>query len=845
MENQNNVRVVCRFRPINDMEYQRVQGLCVNFLSENTVSVNSQTDSAENLKFTFDKVFPPNSTQESVYNFAAKPIVEGVMQGFNGTVFAYGQTSSGKTYTMSGLNMEDPVSMGIIPRMVNTVFDSISDTDTNTEFTVKVSYCEIYLEKIKDLLNPTEANLKIHEDRVKGVFIEGLTEIYVSNDLEVYELMKAGNENREVAFTFMNAVSSRSHSLFIITVSQTNSKDFSGKVGKLFLVDLAGSEKVNKTGAAGLRLEEAKHINKSLTALGQVIYSLTDGKSTHIPYRDSKLTRVLQEALGGNSKTSLIVTCSPSPYNETETISSLRFGIRAKAIKNTPKVNREHTVAELKLLLAKSREEVEKRDRMIEKLEGKLKSQGDSTFDLSNTSCMSPGERIEADDIMAEIESLKIRLEEQIEISRKLKEANDSLQRENAELKSENTMMASELEEAQQRTNFAENSKKEQKLLIEKLVIAKESLEKNLENAMKTKMSSDKIISEKETVITQLKHEMMMAGIQPQKRKSFTYAVSPAELQKVKTHNSELINELEVAKEQQEAMNAEIARLVEEINHFKEKNVAHNRRTEVFESVPREFIEMKKENDELKKLLRQSQTVAERNKTEYLGSSLELTKIREENGELKKKMGEIQEKVDEILKSKSSKPKKSYEDASLFDKEKIYFNEERNKWEAERKDIMRDLENRINRVLELEINIDLANDSYRNLEKNIGKNEQSLIKQNQQLENYISKVSTEFQKELLLKEKIKADCEFYEKSLNDQGGKMKNLEAENEELKKKVSRLESRLKFAEEEAYHANSNKNHRPTMNFANVRRPIKGGQSIDRRSGAFMLPIPELRSE
>ena len=383
MEDQGNIKVVCRFRPMNEKELQRSENLCVNFISEQTVSINDKHEGIEPLKFTLDKVFSPTSQQVEVYEVAAKPIVEAVMQGFNGTVFAYGQTSSGKTFTMTGPDFEDSELMGIIPRMVKTVFDGIESADDHIEFSVKVSYCEIYLEKIKDLLDTSRTNLKVHEDRTRGIYIDGLSERYVSQDADVYELMRIGTDNREVAYTNMNAGSSRSHSIFLITIGQNNSKDYSGKVGKLYLVDLAGSEKVGKTGAAGKRLEEAKNINKSLTALGQVINSLTDGKSTHVPYRDSKLTRVLQDSLGGNSKTSLIVTCSPSPYNVAETISSLRFGVRAKGIKNKPKINREYTIAELKLLLTKAQEEIEKRDRIIIKYEENFKKNGEILPDMN------------------------------------------------------------------------------------------------------------------------------------------------------------------------------------------------------------------------------------------------------------------------------------------------------------------------------------------------------------------------------------------------------------------------------------------------------------------------------
>ena len=360
--------VVCRFRPLNDKEQIQSKSLCVDFQEDQqTVSINSQYENGEDLTFTLDHIFPPSGSQEEVYQIAAKPIVNAVFQGFNGTVLAYGQTSSGKTYTMSGYSSSDP---GIIPRLVQNLFCNINDSDDCIEFTVKISYCEIYLEKIKDLVAPQKRNLRIQEDKARGVHMPELTETYVVNSEEVLELMRIGAENREVSYTQMNATSSRSHSIFIITISQTNTKDYSAKTGRLYLVDLAGSEKVGKTGAAGKRLEEAKNINKSLTTLGQVIMALTDAKGSHVPYRDSKLTRVLQDSLGGNAKTALILTCSPSPWNEAETIGTLRFGIRAKAIKNKPKINKEYTVSELKLMLYAAREELKKKEKIIEELKG-------------------------------------------------------------------------------------------------------------------------------------------------------------------------------------------------------------------------------------------------------------------------------------------------------------------------------------------------------------------------------------------------------------------------------------------------------------------------------------------
>ncbi|CAG8567315.1 5047_t:CDS:10 [Diversispora eburnea] len=350
----NNIKVVCRFRPQNSREI-REGGVPIIDYDENGETCRMEGKEFQG-NFTFDRIFPPDTTQKAVFDESIKPIVDEVISGYNGTVFAYGQTGSGKTHTMMG-NMDDDEFKGLIPRIVEQIFASIIASPSTIEYTVKVSYMEIYMEKIRDLLNPQNDNLPIHEEKNRGVYVKGLLEVYVSSIQEVYEVMKRGGSARIVAYTNMNAESSRSHSIFVITVNQKNLTDGSVKSGKLSLVDLAGSEKVGKTGASGQTLEEAKKINKSLSALGMVINALTDGKSTHIPYRDSKLTRILQESLGGNSRTTLIINSSPSSFNEAETLSTLRFGM---------------SPAELKALLKKAKSEAVSFQQYISALEGEV-----------------------------------------------------------------------------------------------------------------------------------------------------------------------------------------------------------------------------------------------------------------------------------------------------------------------------------------------------------------------------------------------------------------------------------------------------------------------------------------
>ena len=313
-----------------------------------------------------------NSRQTDVFDFSIRSTVDDILNGYNGTVFAYGQTGAGKSYTMMGTDIDNDEGRGVIPRIVEQIFASILSSPGTIEYTVRVSYMEIYMERIRDLLAPANDNLPVHEEKNRGVYVKGLLEIYVSSVQEVYEVMRRGGTSRAVASTNMNQESSRSHSIFVITVTQKNVETGSAKSGQLFLVDLAGSEKVGKTGASGQTLEEAKKINKSLSALGMVINNLTDGKSSHIPYRDSKLTRILQESLGGNSRTTLIINCSPSSYNDAETLSTLRFGMRAKAIKNKAKINAEISPAELKAMLKKAQGQVTTFENYVATLEGEV-----------------------------------------------------------------------------------------------------------------------------------------------------------------------------------------------------------------------------------------------------------------------------------------------------------------------------------------------------------------------------------------------------------------------------------------------------------------------------------------
>ncbi|KAL9648470.1 hypothetical protein ABK040_014090 [Willaertia magna] len=366
-EDKSSVRVVVRVRPLLESEHQSC--IMVDQQSKRTLQIRPNSKEKPKL-FTFDFVASPQSTQKEMFEYCGKPIVDSCLAGYNGTVFCYGQTSSGKTFTM-GTTFNDveedhffhlPPSAGLIPRVIYYLFHEMErkKQETNIKFVCKCSFLEIYNEKISDLLddnisttistfsgNTITKSLNLREDIKNGVYVEDLSQEDILTPKEALDLLRKGVANRHIAATAANPESSRSHSVFTILI-QSQEVSESGvqktRTSRLNLIDLAGSERQSSTNAEGDRLKEACMINKSLSTLGKVIKDLVDvanGIQRHVQYRDSKLTYLLKDSLGGNSKTCIIANVSPALQSSSETVSTLKFAQRAKKIKNEAKINEE------------------------------------------------------------------------------------------------------------------------------------------------------------------------------------------------------------------------------------------------------------------------------------------------------------------------------------------------------------------------------------------------------------------------------------------------------------------------------------------------------------------------
>ncbi|XP_019092794.1 PREDICTED: kinesin-like protein KIN-7K, chloroplastic isoform X2 [Camelina sativa] len=353
-----NVTVTVRFRPLSPREIR--QGEEVAWYADGETIVRNEHNPT--IAYAYDRVFGPTTTTRNVYDIAAHHVVNGAMEGINGTIFAYGVTSSGKTHTMHG----DQRSPGIIPLAVKDAFSIIQETP-NREFLLRISYMEIYNEVVNDLLNPAGQNLRIREDK-QGTFVEGIKEEVVLSAAHALSLIAAGEEQRHVGSTNFNLLSSRSHTIFTLTIESSplgdKNKGEAVHLSQLNLVDLAGSES-SKVETSGLRRKEGSYINKSLLTLGTVISKLTDVRASHVPYRDSKLTRILQSSLSGHDRVSLICTVTPASSSSEETHNTLKFAHRAKHIEIQAEQNK---IIDEKSLIKKYQHEIRQLKEELEQL---------------------------------------------------------------------------------------------------------------------------------------------------------------------------------------------------------------------------------------------------------------------------------------------------------------------------------------------------------------------------------------------------------------------------------------------------------------------------------------------
>jgi len=901
----NNIKVVCRFRPQNSLEI-REGGVPIIEISDG-VAVQLKGREFQD-SFAFDKVFGMETEQQEIFEYSIKSIVDDVVAGYNGTVFAYGQTGSGKTFTMMGSDIDDDRQKGIIPRIVEQIFQSILMAPANMEFTVKVSYMEIYMEKVRDLLNPSQDNLPIHEDKLKGVYVKGLLEVYVASTEEVFEVMRRGGNARVVAYTNMNAESSRSHSIVQITITQKNLDTGAAKSGKLYLVDLAGSEKVGKTGASGQTLEEAKKINKSLTALGMVINNLTDGKSSHIPYRDSKLTRILQESLGGNSRTTLIINCSPSSYNEQETLSTLRFGIRAKTIKNKAKVNVDLSPAELKALIKKVKSEAVTYQQYIAALEGEViiwrqggqvpeaswasmekATKGELSQVTSPQQAAAPAFKPLVEDSRPATPALVLEKDEREEFLRRENELMDQIAEKETELAngeklvetiteelnflkeqekiltSENQAMSTELNDVKLQLQKISYEGKESAINVESLKETNQELHSELEELKKSleQMRSAQKVNVDEEKIKRKADKMaeMMAGFDPsgeisEKEKQIRDALYKFDLEKsngpmtlediaqlrrelsesksMLEQHENMIKTLNEDKEGLESkrsdLESRLTSLEMEYEELLDKTIAEeeeafNRNTDIAETISE--LKTKLEHQYAAKKELQQKEIEELKK--------EVERKNEEYQKLSTAMSDLKRANEDLQSAIASKPSST---GTMSEREKDLERMRKSMaqqladFEVMKKALMRDLQNRCEKVVELEISLDETREQYNNALR--ASNNKAQQKKMAFLERNLEQL-TNVQKQLVEQNSsLKKEVALAERKLTARNERIQSLETllqdAQERLISQNQKFEAQLQAVRERLEQARSQKSQTAmaALNFGRIAKPLRGGGAV-----------------
>ncbi|VDM96246.1 unnamed protein product [Thelazia callipaeda] len=482
------IKVIVRCRPLSADEISSGYQSIVDIQTERGVIElhNPQEPDAPPKIFTFDSVYDSRSSQMDLYDEACRDLVDSVLEGFNGTIFAYGQTGTGKTFTMEG-NHNEPHLRAVIPSAYHHIFKHIAQSQ-NQQYLVRASYLEIYKEEIRDLLSrDPKTRLELKERLGTGVYVKDLSSFVTKSVEEIEDIISVGRANRSIGFTNMNERSSRSHAIFMVTV-ECSELGLDGqnhiRVGRLNLVDLAGSERQSKTGSHGERFKEATKINLSLSALGNVISALVGGKGTHVPYRDSKLTRLLQDSLGGNSRAVMVANIGPASYNYEETLSTLRYASRAKNVKNKPKINEDpkdallrkfqDEIAQLRELLKKRA--IKKKEKIF--VNGKTESddedgdyltaqqrrlEDERQAVIANSSIITEEKRKMLADLEERVQQLEKEQEAQIAITAKIKTLQSKL------LSGDGNLLGQTLEQEklleQRKRQLAEQKRKEREIL--------------------------------------------------------------------------------------------------------------------------------------------------------------------------------------------------------------------------------------------------------------------------------------------------------------------------------------------------------------------------------------------
>lgn len=412
------VKVIVRCRPLSGKEKNEGYDEVVKVWPERG-AVQVYNPKGQDKLFTYDAAYDCTADTQTIYDEMVRPLVASVLDGFNGCVFAYGQTGTGKTHTMEGT----PEHEGVIPRAFRHIWAHIENSASpDVTHLVSCSYVELYLEDVRDLLSKDCKKLVIRGQELNGFYIPEMTSVVCKSAVEMVRVMRAGNKHRASGRTDMNEHSSRSHAVFLVTIETAHRQTNRIRVGKLNLVDLAGSERQYKTGASAERLREASRINQALSSLGNVISALAEN-SPHVPYRDSKLTRILQDSLGGNSKTIMIANIGPAAYNYDETITTLRYAHRAKAIKNKPVRNEDPKDAKLReyqaeierlRALIEQRKVTEKKVKRVQKVKPTHDNSEEETVSIENENIIAEStieqEKTKTEELEHQIQSLEDRL---------------------------------------------------------------------------------------------------------------------------------------------------------------------------------------------------------------------------------------------------------------------------------------------------------------------------------------------------------------------------------------------------------------------------------------------------